>query len=223
MKKAAFALLLLAATGLFTTLGIWQVQRLSWKRELIATTQHNLALPPVAAPSPTTALTASSAYTPITATGEFIPNADTFVLASTRHGRGYWVITPLQTSGFTLLVNRGFITRAQQASLTTLSGTVTVNGLLRLSEPNGTLIQANKPAQNLWYARNVPAIAAHHNLTHVAPYFLDSDASSPPPTIGGLTIVHFRNNHLQYALTWFGMALLSLVGLTFLLRTPRTR
>ncbi|RYG61353.1 MAG: SURF1 family protein [Alphaproteobacteria bacterium] len=221
MKKAVFALLLLAATGLFLSLGLWQLQRLEWKSQLITTTQSNLTLPPIPAPSPAIPLTPASAYTPVTVSGSYVSGKDTFVLASTRHGRGYWVLTPLHTQTFTVLINRGFITRAQQASLTTPSGTVVVQGLLRLSEPAGTLLQSNNPSQNLWYARHVSAIATHHNLTNTAPYFIDADATAPTPPIGGLTVVHFRNNHLQYALTWFGMALLSLTGLGILLRRQR--
>ncbi|RYG61479.1 MAG: SURF1 family protein [Alphaproteobacteria bacterium] len=221
MKKAVFALLLLAATGLFLSLGLWQLQRLEWKNQLITTTQANLTRPPIPAPSPATPLTTASAYTPVTVTGSYVSGKDTFILASTRHGRGFWVLTPLQTQSFTVLVNRGFVTRAQQASLSTPSGTIVVTGLLRLSESHGTLLQSNNPQQNLWYARDVSAIATHHNLTNIAPYFIDADASAPTPPIGGLTVVHFRNNHLQYALTWFGMALLSLTGLAILLRRHR--
>ncbi|PZP40089.1 MAG: Surfeit locus 1 family protein [Pseudomonas fluorescens] len=219
MARVAFALLLILATGTFLWLGVWQIERLQWKRDLIAQTTTRLSAPAIPAP-----LSAGpqDAYTRVTTTGTYLTGKDTFVVASTRYGRGFWVLTPLHTDNGTILINRGFITSTQRTTLTTLVSPVTVTGLLRLTEPNGTLIQSNKPSENRWYTRDVVAIAHHHNLTTL-PYFIDADATAPQPPIGGLTIIEFRNNHLQYALTWFCMTILSLVGLVILFRKPKTK
>ncbi|MEJ0038909.1 MAG: SURF1 family protein [Gammaproteobacteria bacterium] len=98
-----------------------------------------------------------------------------------------------------------------------IDGTVRVTGLLRMSEPNGAFLRSNAPAENRWYSRDVEAISRAQHLTATAPYFVDAeaDAGNAPdtkrPPIAGLTVVHFRNSHLQYALTWFTLALMALV------------
>ncbi|MGH1560282.1 SURF1 family protein [Caulobacter segnis] len=84
-------------------------------------------------------------------------------------------------------------------------------GLLRSSEPRGGFLRTNQPGQGRWYSRDVQAIAAAHHLINTAPYFVDADAAPNPGgwPLGGLTVVRFPNSHLIYALTWFGLALLT--------------
>ena len=102
-------------------------------------------------------------------------------------------------------------------------GEQTVTGLLRVTEPRGGFLRANDPASNRWRSRDVEAIARAHGLADVAPYFIDADAASDPGAWprGGLTVIRFPNSHLVYALTWFGMALLSLAGMGLVLRERR--
>ena len=101
---------------------------------------------------------------------------------------------------------------------------MTVTGLLRASEPGGGFLRANDPARDRWYSRDVAAIARARGLGEVAPFFIDADATPNPGgyPVGGLTVVAFRNDHLVYALTWFGLAGLSLFGVLLLGRTRRS-
>ena len=222
MKKAALPVLMLGAAFLFAALGVWQVERLAWKRDLMAQTELKLAAEAVAAPLPSRAIGPEDAYTKVWVSGTFVVGKDAFVVASTRLGRGFWVMTPLQTDGFVVLVNRGFVASAQRAALVTPQGTVRVEGLLRLTEPEGSLLQRNEPLNDRWFSRDVAAIGVRQGLNNLAPYFVDAAVGSEPVQAGGpvagLTVVQFRNNHLQYALTWFGLALLCLVGLSFVVR-----
>lgn len=224
MKQAAFALLMVLAMGAFLWLGIWQVERREWKLELIRQTEQKLAAAAVGAPAPEAwgNLNSGDAYTKVTVRGSWLAGKDTFVVASTRYGRGFWVMTPLKTdAGFVVLVNRGFVTSQQKAILTTPEGVVAVEGLLRLSEPAGSLLQGNDAAVDRWYSRDVAAIAARRGIQDVAPYFVDAGDTGAVLPKGGLTVVQFKNNHLQYALTWFGLALLSALSLIVIFRKPR--
>ncbi|RSV20176.1 SURF1 family protein [Sphingomonas sp. ABOLH] len=208
-------------------LGVWQLQRRAWKLDLIQRTEAMLRSPPVPAPPPAAwgTITSDDAYRPVIATGRYRPDADTYTQAATALGGGFWVLTPLDTGRFTLLVNRGFVPPDQRGKVPPPPGTVTVTvrGLLRISEPGGGFLRSNVPAEDRWHSRDVAAIAARRGLTDVAPYFIDAVAD---PQVewprGGLTIVSFRNNHLVYALTWFGLALL-LGGMTWWVarREPR--
>ncbi len=211
-------LALLAAIGalLFTSLGVWQVERLFWKLALIERVDARVHAAPVAAPGPDVwpRITGDAdEYRHVTVTGRFLDARETLVQALTDQGAGYWVMTPLATANGTLLINRGFVPpeRAATALHAAPSGDVRVTGLLRLSEPGGTLLRANRPAEGRWYSRDVAAIAQARGLgASVAPYFIDADATPNPGgwPIGGLTVVHFRNAHLIYALTWFALAVM---------------
>ena len=208
-------------------LGIWQVERRAWKHDLIAAVDARIHAPPVAAPGPAgwPAIDAKDdAYRRISATGRFRHDRETLVQAVTERGAGYWVLTPLETPGFTLLVNRGFVPPEQRgAAASAPSGEVTVTGLLRISEPRGGFLRSNDPKADRWYSRDVAAIAAARAIDPVAPYFIDADATPNRGgyPVGGLTVVSFPDNHMSYALTWFGMAALSLWWAWWLLRERR--
>lgn len=217
----------------FVALGTWQVQRLAWKTELITQVEARVHARAVQAPGPTSWPTVSrekDQYRRITAHGVFQNDSETLVQAVTDYGPGFWVMTPLITDdGFTVLVNRGFVTsqRRLPAARSTgqLSGPQTVTGLLRITEPGGGFLRANDSANGRWYSRDVAAMAAARSLSNVAPYFIDADATPNPDgwPKGGLTVINFPNSHLVYALTWFGMALLTLVGYGIVVREVRRR
>lgn len=224
--RAGFALAALVMTACLVALGIWQVERRAWKHDLIATVEANIHAAPIAAPGPGPAPdgwaginaqpgAGRDAYRRVQATGYFRHDREVLVQAVTERGGGFWVVTPLETPTFTVLVNRGFVppeardpaSRAQGNT----DGPVTITGLLRISEPGGGFLRSNDPAANRWYSRDVAAIAQAQGIGHVAPYFIDADATPNPGgyPVGGLTVVQFSDNHLVYALTWFGLALLS--------------
>ncbi len=206
----AFVLLAFAA---LVGLGTWQVQRLGWKRALIAQVDQRVHGPPLPPPAWSSVTAAADAYRRVEVGGTFRNDRETLVQASTEFGPGYWVVTPLRTAaGATYLVNRGFVPPDRVAPSTrtagTPSGPVEVTGLLRFSEPKGGFLRSNDPAGDRWFSRDVAAIAAARGLRDVAPYFIDADASPNPGgyPIGGLTVVAFPNNHLVYAFTWYTLA-----------------
>ena len=216
---------LLIAAG-FIALGIWQIERRAWKHALIEAVESRIHAAPVDAPGPAlwARVTAErDAYRRVRATGRFLHDRDTLVQAVTDRGGGFWVVTPLQTRDFTLLVNRGFV--PSRTARVRTSGEVSVTGLLRVTEPEGAFLRSNDPAADRWYSRDVAAIAAAKRLRNVAPYFIDADAAlnAEGQPIGGLTVVHFNDHHLIYAITWFGLAGMSLWGAWQLLRTRTIR
>jgi len=206
----------------FVALGVWQVKRLAWKTELIAQVEARIHAPAAPAPGPDrwrSITCEADQYRRVHVRGVFLHDRETLVQAVTDLGAGFWVLTPLRTDqGFTVLVNRGFVppdrksldTRAEGQS----AGEQQVVGLLRITEPHGGFLRANDPERDLWRSRDVPAIAARRGLSEVAPYFIDADGAANPGgwPRGGLTVVRFSNSHLAYAITWFGMAILTAVG-----------
>ena len=140
-------------------------------------------------------------------------------------------MTPFETvDGYTVLINRGFVPPAQRDAATRLQGQIegetTVIGLVRMSEPKGGFLRANDSSTDRWYSRDVGAISAARGLAHSAPYFVDADAMRPAiagAPVGGLTVIAFANNHLQYALTWFALALMLAGGALLVFRHERHR
>lgn len=219
MRRGALAAAWLALIGALLALGIWQVERLTWKRALIAQVDARLAAAPTAAPA---TAAAGDAYRRIVARGVYQPRRDSFVQAATIYGPGYWVLTPLVVDRRgTILVNRGFV--ARRAAPLPPAGQVAVIGLLRLSEPGGGFLRSNDPAADRWYSRDVAAIARKRGLHGVRPYFIDAAETAPGGPIGGLTVVRFRNNHLSYAVTWFILAGMAIAGFLYWLRLERRR
>ena len=217
----------LAMAVLFIALGIWQVERRAWKHALIAAVDARVNAAPVAPPGPAewpSITREQDAYRRVAATGQFLQSRDTLVRATTDLGAGYWVLTPFQTAGSTILVNRGFVPPERRNSVPPArAGNVTVSGLLRISEPGGGFLHSNDPAAGRWYSRDVAAIADSQHLRRTAPYFIDADAAinAPGAPVGGLTVISFPDNHLGYALTWFALAALSLWGGWRMLRERR--
>ena len=226
MKRALLLCLALIGVIGFGALGIWQVERLAWKRALIARVETRLHAAPTALPPPGSwpTITDRDAYRRVRVTGTFDHADETLVQAVTDLGAGFWVMTPLRTAQGVVLINRGFVPtdRRVPASRRTgqVAGPVTLTGLLRTSEPGGAFLRRNDPASGRWYSRDVAAIAQAWHLTQVAPFFVDADAAPNPGgyPVGGLTVVRFSNNHLVYALTWFGLALLCLYAAVLTLR-----
>ncbi len=169
---------------------------------------------------------ANSEYLHVSVAGHYRHDRETLVQAVTERGGGFWVITPLETGdGYVVLINRGFVPPPLRDPATRpesqIEGVTTVTGLVRISESGGAYLRTNEPAADRWYSRDVAAIAQARGLTDVAPYFIDADASEGQGgagPVGGLTVIAFNNNHLQYALTWFGLALMVAGGAFLVLR-----
>lgn len=231
--REAKRLLLLGLCGalalLFAGLGIWQVDRLQWKLDLIERVEARLAAPPVAVPERSTwgnLQPRDIEYRRIRATGRFDHGRATLVDALTERGAGNWLLVPLITAEGPILVNRGFVPKGWPPSQSA-TDEVTVTGLLRLTEAGGRFLRPNQPKAGRWFSRDVEAIASVQGLTGAAPFFIDADASPAAGPgaypVGGLTVVRFRNTHLLYALTWFALAALSLWGVVLTSRSSAKR
>tara|TARA_Y100000815_G_scaffold200461_1_gene184072 strand:- start:12 stop:737 length:726 start_codon:yes stop_codon:yes gene_type:complete len=211
----------LAAVVFVTMVGLgnWQVRRLHWKLDLIEAVDSRAHGAAVAAPEgPVTAQ--DDAYLRVGTDGHFLHDLSRRVKAVTDLGPGYWVMTPLKTADRTIWINRGFVPNGlAREDWTTPEGEVHVEGLLRVTEPDGTLLESNDAKDERWVSRDVVALSKDAGITDAAPYFIDADLTGDPTAWprGGLTIIHFRNAHLSYALTWYAMAVLFLGAMIFVI------
>lgn len=233
-RPAAFVALLVVLAALagagFAALGVWQVHRLAWKEALIAHVDRELRAQPVAAPAPgqwPALRREEDEYRRVRLEGRFAFDREVLVRSVSTLGAGYWVLTPLRAAdGSWVLVNRGFVRPEMKDQVPHGADTASVVGLLRFPEPGGTFLQKNEPAQGRWYSRDVAAIAADRHLVgRVAPYFVDAQAVAGADPAGwprpGLTVVHFNNDHLVYAITWFALAAMMAVAVAALVLDER--
>jgi surfeit locus 1 family protein len=227
-----FAVIMLALAGFCVWLGIWQVQRLGEKEALIAAVDQRLAASPIPAPSstqwPSIDLGAFN-FQPLTLTGAFRYNQTITVFTSLTAARGpasgpgYWVMTPfVLADGGTVFINRGFVpAEFQEPAVTDSEGDenqVTITGILRPSEAAGFMTPEPDLSNRTEWVRdtNRLAVMIDPELAPIAPFYVDLPAG-PPGELpqGGETVIEFPNNHLGYAYTWFGFAIVAVVMLGF--------
>ncbi|MEF2070454.1 SURF1 family protein [Consotaella aegiceratis] len=211
-------------------LGTWQVQRLAWKEGLL----DEIATRMASAPQPLAEINARYAetgdvdYWPVEVSGRFVHAGERYFL-STHDGEAGWnVYTPMMLDeGRAVFVNRGFVPYEMKDPATRpegqIEGVVTVTGLARDGEtekPN-SFVPDNDVRQNIFFWRSVSDMAEDLNLpgeVRITPFFIDAGPGAAPGgyPIGGTTIVDLPNDHLQYAITWFGLALVLVVMLVML-------
>jgi len=201
-------------------LGTWQVQRLAWKEALIATIDQRLARDPVSLPTvlSANASIADQEYTPVAVEGVFAHEFERHFFATHKGQSGFYVYTPLKLAGGDyLFVNRGFVPYERKGAATRVEGQVAgqvrIVGLVREApaEKPSSIVPDNDPAKNIFYWKDLRDMAASSGLPADAPVlglFVDAnDAPNPGGLpVGGVTIVDLPNNHLQYAVTWYGLA-----------------
>lgn len=225
-RSLALALVALFAFAALCALGVWQIERRSWKHDLIARIDARVHAPPVPFPAKATWRDASRSrdeYRHVSLSGHFLNDKATLVQAATVRGSGFWVMTPLVTDDGTVLVNRGFVP-GRRAAYARPEGQVRIIGLLRMTEPGGGFLRSNNAVADRWYSRDVGAIALARALASpIAPWFVDAAQSDNPDAlpVGGLTILRFPDNHLGYALTWFGLAAMVAGAYIFVMRSHR--
>ena len=229
----------LAAFFTFISLGTWQVERKTWKEGLIATLDERLAAQPIPLPLPAQwdALDPErDEFRRVTLDAPLAPGEEALVYTSGSafrsdvSGPGYWVFTPVRLPGAgVVIVNRGFVPEGRQDP-SSRPGGVTAGplvGVLRWPETPGWFAPNAEPGRNLWFVRDHLAIATEKGWGgrdrggEVAPFYIDLESPQPPgglPRPGPLT-VKLRNDHLQYAITWFGLAAVVVIGFGFWVRS----
>lgn len=231
-SSVVFVALMVGLTGLFAYLGTWQLERLGEKEALIASVTERTVEPPRALPPVAEWVGFDDAvfdYRTVTATGTFVPDETVLVFTSLASdagrysGPGYWVVTPLALEeGGYVLVNRGFVPQRLRANYATGAdapvGTVTVTGIARGSEQATSFTPGPDLANRIEWVRSIPRISAFLDpaITPLAPVIIDAGAGEDGALPqGGGTTLSFPNNHLGYAITWFGFALLTPLLLLF--------
>ncbi|HZB38828.1 MAG TPA: SURF1 family protein [Beijerinckiaceae bacterium] len=221
------AVAFLVALATLLSLGTWQLQRRAWKLDLI----EKIEARAYGAPGPILPeaewprwSAEAEEYRRVRLTGRFLHEHEVAVhglMPGSLRGQpvqGFYILTPLRLAdGSNVIVNRGFLpTHLRDPASRPESqpqGEVTVTGLVRSPEKHGSFRPENDPARDAWFVRDIRQIAEAKNLARTAPFLIDADDTPNPGgwPKGGQTRLTMTNDHLDYALTWYGLALV-LVG-----------
>jgi surfeit locus 1 family protein len=204
-------------------LGVWQLDRKVWKEHLIATITERLTHTPQNLPPRANwpqLDQAKDEYRRVAFPAEFLDGEEALVytagssLRPDVQGPGYWVFAPARLAGGSIvMVDRGFVPLDRKEPATrpqgVLHGSVDIVGVMRWPETRGLFTPAEDLKTNVWYLRDPQAMAAAKKWSSAAPFYIDQEGPVPPggwPKPGKLE-VNLPDNHLQYAITWFGLAL----------------
>jgi cytochrome oxidase assembly protein ShyY1 len=208
-------LLTLTGLAILLSLGVWQMQRKTWKEALVATLERRLAASAVDLPDPASwpKLTqADHEFTRVKARVSFADARPAWVYTGTSQlrpdvkGPGYFVFVLAKLpGGETIVIDAGFTPQMQHPPL---AGTAEITGFLRWPEKPGLFVADHDASGDTWFVRDHLAMARTRGWGPVAPFYIDLESPTPVqglPKPGPIT-VHLRNDHLGYALTWFGLA-----------------
>ncbi|XP_011343201.1 surfeit locus protein 1 [Ooceraea biroi] len=208
-------------------LGTWQVQRRKWKLDLIDTLKKRTSAEPIDLPADLDELK-DKEFCQLKAKGKFLYEKEFLIgprslikdgeaisekgggLISGKSYTGYYVITPfkLEDRDMTIMVNRGWIPRKERATFkegNTVTDSIEIVGVLRMTEKRPPFVPNNAPAKGVWHYRDLDAMAKE---SEAEPVYIELLArySTPHGPIGGQTRVNLRNEHLSYIFTWYALS-----------------
>jgi surfeit locus 1 family protein len=198
-------------------LGNWQMRRLAWKVGLIAAIADRAHAAPISL-AEAEQRSGDVEYLRVKSTGKLLNDRELdFYAFDEQAGVGWHIVTPLQLAdGSVVFVNRGFVPDELKEPAKRRegepSGEVEIVGLARKPETPGAFTPANDAGKNVWYWRDISAMAAAAvpgDKTRIVPFVIDAELEPRPLGVwprGGVTRLELPNRHLEYALTWYGLA-----------------
>ncbi|WP_227271291.1 SURF1 family protein [Roseobacter weihaiensis] len=221
MRRLAFLVIFgLGGAAILISLGIWQVQRLAWKQGVIADIEARIGTDPV--PLPAQLDPDRDAYLPVEVTGILSPDHLRVLVSKKQVGAGYRIIRPLRRETDRILIDMGFVTVADAGALQFEEGPpVTVVGNLQWPQETDSFTPAPDLAENIWFARDVAAMAEALGTEPVLVVRRDAPQPGGPLSPMPVDTSAIPNDHLQYAVTWFSLAAIwSVMTFFFLRRRP---
>ena len=189
--------------AILVSLGVWQLQRLAWKQDLIDRTERLMSSPPVALPlNPTEE---DDEYMPVFVEGRLMPGELHAITSKRGLGPGFRVIAPFETEdGRRVMVDRGYVPEDEK-DLPRPIGEARIEGVLHWPDERTFDTPANDVDANFWFARDVPEMA---EVLGTEPVLIATAATTleggPEPVPLSAA---YHNRHMEYVVTWFGLAI----------------
>ncbi|MCG7574250.1 SURF1 family protein [Phaeobacter sp. CNT1-3] len=204
MIRFAVTLILgLLCFAILVSLGNWQMRRMGEKEAYLAEVAALIDAAPVALPA--TPDPVEHRFLPVSLRGTFTGDTVRVLVSHKKMGAGYRLITALDTGAGRIMVDRGFI-RVADAQPDLPVGEVTVTGNLHWPEERDGYTPENDLTENIWFAREVPVLAAHLQADPVLVIARSTSFVDPQVTPLGVGTEGIPNDHLEYVVTWYGLA-----------------
>lgn len=220
LRKILFPLILgLAGCAVLISLGVWQVQRLAWKEGILAEIDARLAAPTVLLDAEVAEDTHE--YTRVAVDGALSGEELHVLVSGTEAGTGYRVISKFHTAYGPILVDQGLLALADKDLPSSISPGRVRGTLLWPDDQNSSTPDPDLDA-NIWFARNIETMSAH--LDTLPLMIVATEVSPPDPRLTPLPVntASIKNDHLEYAITWFLLALVwAIMSLYLIRRTTR--
>ena len=198
----------LAGAAVLISLGVWQMQRLTWKETILADIESRVSADSVALPvNPDPE---RDKYLPVSITGHFGAGRLRVLVSRKQVGAGYLVVSPFHADGRTILVDRGFI-RADRTIPDASKDMVVITGNLHWPDDRNSSTPENDLIDGIWFARDIPEMADYFDAEPVLLVVRSLSQSDAPLTPLPVDISSIPNDHLKYVITWFSLAVIWLV------------
>lgn len=222
LRKILFPLILgVAGCGVLISLGLWQVERLAWKEDVLVGINARLAAAP--APLTTEVSESTNEYTRVTVSGTPTGEELHVLVSGTEAGTGYRVISKMQTPLGAVLVDQGLLALENKAAAPMIAP-MEITGTLIWPDDQNSSTPDPDIAANIWFARNVDTMSA---ALDTLPLMIVSTTSTPAdPRLTALPVntATIKNDHFEYAVTWFLLALVwAIMSFYLILRTTRPK
>ena len=222
LRKILFPLILgVAGCGVLISLGLWQVERLAWKEDVLVGISARLAAAPV--PLTTEVSESTNEYTRVTVSGTPTGEELHVLVSGTEAGTGYRVISKMQTPLGAVLVDQGLLALENKAAAPMIAP-MEITGTLIWPDDQNSSTPDPDIAANIWFARNVDTMSV---ALDTLPLMIVSTTSTPAdPRLTALPVntATIKNDHFEYAVTWFLLALVwAIMSFYLILRTTRQK
>ncbi len=196
----------LFGAAILISLGVWQMQRLAWKEGILAQIEAKISADPVALPLLPTK--EADQYLPVTLTGTFTGEGLDVLVSRKEIGAGFRVIAVMETDGRRVLIDRGFLRDEDRAAPRpgAQAGAVTINGNFLWPVEVDSFTPPPDPKTGLWFARDLPAMAKALNTEPLLVVQWTSSLDDPKVEAMPVDTTNIPNDHLGYAIQWFGLA-----------------
>jgi surfeit locus 1 family protein len=222
LRKILFPLILgLAGCGVLISLGLWQVERLAWKEDVLAGINARLA--DASAPLTIEVSEAANEYTRITVSGTPTGEELHVLVSGTEAGTGYRVISKMETPLGAILVDQGLLALDNKAAAPLIAQMEITGTLVWPDDQNGSTPDPDLAA-NIWFARNVDTMSAALDTLPLMVVTTSTTPGDPRLTPLPVSTATIKNDHFEYAVTWFLLALVwAIMSFYLILRTTRPK
>ena len=209
-KLTKFLIFNSLAIIILLSLGTWQLERLRWKSDLLESMKENISLPPVVVNSSIISNIKNYNYRRFKLDGYFLYDKNITIYSKVVGGKvGRHLITPFKTKFGYILINRGFVPENYkiEASEIKQDKNTSINGIVKFQQKINYFTPLNSIIKNQWYYINIEEISTYFKLDLNNFYIIEENNPNERYPLGSQYNINIPNDHLQYAITWFSLAL----------------